>query len=306
MFLIGVLDALVLPNLRPHIGQQRHGVSLRLQCLMHIPPLKKPIDHFPPGGGSVAADAFMDNEVMQFRQHIGLIEPGMIAVGEFLVGKVNGPAYQTRHAVRRSRDIQRRGQQRQQVDQKRLVRGQGLAAPQRRVKGIDGIVRRHPEPVIGGKVFFPFGQVFFQERDKAGGRRPHVHDGQPGQTGQSGLCDKGKIEGVEEDRFTASHRSYPQINPRGLFGGIGRERHDFAVLSAEQKASFFPRRSRTQRPHADGLLKRRGCDRGRTGRHQAGQCRGNAEQRVAQSFGNIRSAPTLYGFGEFRDTPPEQ
>ena len=98
MFLIGVLDALVLPNLRPHIGQQGYGVSLRLQCLMHIPPLKKPIDHFPPGGGSVASDAFMDNEFMQFRQHIGLIEPGMIAVREFLVGKVNGPAYQTRHA----------------------------------------------------------------------------------------------------------------------------------------------------------------------------------------------------------------
>ena len=79
---------------------------------MHIPPLKKPIDHFPPGGGSVAADAFMDNEVMQFGQDVGLIEPGMIAVGEFLIGQVDSPAYQTRHAVRRSRDIQRRGQQR--------------------------------------------------------------------------------------------------------------------------------------------------------------------------------------------------
>ena len=141
----------------------------------------------------------MDNKFVQFRQDVGLIEPGMIAVREFLIGKVNGPAYQTRHAVRRSRYIQRRGQQRQQVDQKRLVRGQGLAAPQRRVKGIDGIVRRHPEPVIGGKVLFPFGQVFFQERDKAGGRRPHVHDGQPRQAGQPGLRDKGEVHGVEEN-----------------------------------------------------------------------------------------------------------
>lgn len=128
MFLISVLDALVLPNLRSHIGQQRHGIALRLQCLMHMTPFKKPIHHFPPGGGSVAADAFMDNEVMQFRQHIGLIEAGMIAVREFLIGKVNGPAYQSWYAVRRSRDIQGRGQQRQQVDRNALLRGQGLAA----------------------------------------------------------------------------------------------------------------------------------------------------------------------------------
>ena len=48
MFLIGVLDALVLPDLRAHIGQQRHGIALRLQCLMHMTPFKKSIHHFPP------------------------------------------------------------------------------------------------------------------------------------------------------------------------------------------------------------------------------------------------------------------
>lgn len=75
-------------------------------------PFKKSIDHFPPTRGSVPADAFIDDEFMQFRQHVGLIEPGMVAVREFLVGKIDSPAYQAGHAVRRSIDIQRRGQQR--------------------------------------------------------------------------------------------------------------------------------------------------------------------------------------------------
>ena len=120
------------------------------------------------------------------------------------------------------------------------MRGQGLAAAQRRVKGIDGIVRRHPEPVIGGKVLFPFGQVFPQQGNQAGRRRPHVHDGQPRQAGQPGLRDKGEVHGVEENRLPAAHRSDAQIDPRGLFRRVRRERHDFTVLSAEQKASFFP------------------------------------------------------------------
>ena len=243
---------------------------------------------------------------MQFGQDVGLIEPGMIAVREFLIGKVNGPAYQSRHAVRRSRDIQRRGQQRQQVDQKRLVRRQRLAVAERRVKGIDGIFRRHPEPVIGRKMLFAFGQVFPQQGNQAGRRRPHVHDGEPRQTGQSGLRDKGEVHGVEENRLPTAHRSYPQINPCGLFGGIGRERHDFAVLSAEEETSFFPRRSRAQRPHADGVLKRRGCDRSRTGRHHAGQGCGNAEQRVAKSFRHIARSPSLNSLGEFSHPSPEQ
>ncbi len=104
----------------------------------------------------------MNNEFMQFGQHVGLIEPGMIAVREFLVGKVNGSSDQSRYAVRRSRGVQRRGQQRQQIDQKRLVRGQRLAVAERRVKRIDGIVRRHPESVIGRKMLLAFGQVLFQ------------------------------------------------------------------------------------------------------------------------------------------------
>ena len=100
-------------NLRPHIGQKGHGVSLGLQGFMDMTALKKGIDHFPPACGGIAADTFLDNEFMQFRHRVGLVEPGMIAVGKFFVGEVNGPAYQARHTVRRSRDIQRRGQQRQ-------------------------------------------------------------------------------------------------------------------------------------------------------------------------------------------------
>ena len=127
-------------------------------------------------------DAFMDNEFVQFRQHIGLIEPGMIAVGEFLIGEINRSAYESGNAVCRSRDIQRRGQQRQQIDQKCLVRGQRFSVAERRIKGIDGIVRRHPEPVIGCEMFAAFRQIFLQQRYQPGAGRTDIHDGQPRQT----------------------------------------------------------------------------------------------------------------------------
>ena len=177
IFVIGVLDAFVLPDLRADIRQQRHGVALGLQGFMDIAPFKQSIDHFPPGRGSVPAYAFFRDEGVQLRKHVRLVKPGVMVVGEFLIGEINRSAYESGNTVGRSRDIQRRGQQRQQIDQKCLVRRQRFSVAQRRVKGINGIVRRHSEPVIGREMFAAFRQIFLQQRYQPRAGRTDIHDG---------------------------------------------------------------------------------------------------------------------------------
>ena len=78
IFVIGVLDAFVLPDLRADIRQQRHGVALGLQGLMDIAPFKQSIDHFPPGRGSVTAYAFFRDEGVQLRKHVRLVKSGVM------------------------------------------------------------------------------------------------------------------------------------------------------------------------------------------------------------------------------------
>ena len=179
---------------------------------MHKATVKKRVRHLPPCGGFFQRNVFIAEQGVQFRQHIGLVQARIVLVRKFLIGQINGPLHHAGHIAARAL-LGGRTQKRQQVDQKRPVRGQRLAASQGRIKGIDGVFFRHAQTVVGCQMLFAFRQILFKQRYQAGAGRPHVDNGHPRQAGKPGLRHKGEVQGIEEDRLAAAHRSYAEVNP---------------------------------------------------------------------------------------------
>ena len=99
--LIGVLNPCILAKLRQNIRKQGDCIALRQQSLMRIAQIKQGIHHFPPACRSIQRNSGFEKQLMNFRQSIRLIKPGMSFVRKFVIGKADGSADNAGHAVGR-------------------------------------------------------------------------------------------------------------------------------------------------------------------------------------------------------------
>ena len=96
-FFIGMLDTGVLDELGRHVIHDRHGVALRLNRLMDESAPEQRVNDFPPGGFVVQADIFLNDERVQIRQGVRVVQVRLVLVRPLFIGKADSSAEHVRH-----------------------------------------------------------------------------------------------------------------------------------------------------------------------------------------------------------------